>query len=166
MADISTITLPNGDIYNFKDSRYSLPDNAMSATSENAVQNKVIKTYVDDADANLQFQIDGLGEPFRLKDFTQTFTTALTIPSIMTDISNTSIPNVDITITGTEATDFAIAGMVKYELKDASGNRLNAVPVCTFSMSGQTVLRVRMMVAGPDSKSAKSISGAILLKHR
>lgn len=114
----------------------------------------------------VKFDLDGLGEPYRLKDFTQTFASAITIPSVTQDVANTSIPNVDIAITGQEATDFAIAGLLKYELKDASGNRLNAFPVCTFSMDGQKTLRVRMMVGGPDSKQAKSINGAILLKHR
>lgn len=114
----------------------------------------------------LQFTVNGLGEPYRLKDFQQVFGTPITIPSVTKDISNTSIPNVDIAITGTEAEEFAIAGLLKYEVKDASNNRLNAFPICTFSMDGQKVLRVRMMVGGPDDKAAKSINGAILLKHR
>lgn len=126
----------------------------------------VTKRYLDNATTILQSQIDALGEPFRLKDFQQTFSTAITIPSITTDIANTSIPNVDITISGTEAENFAVASLAKYEVKDASGNRLNCVPVCMFSMDGQKTLRVRMMVAGPNSKSAKSIAGAMLLKHR
>ena len=125
-----------------------------------------LKDDVEISIADLQYQINSLGEPFRLKDFSQTFATAITIPSVTTDIPNTSIPNVDISISGEEAAEFAIAGMVKYEVKDASGNRLNCFPVCTFSMEGQKILRVRMMVAGNDSKQAKSISGAILLKHR
>ena len=126
----------------------------------------VNKKYVDAADAALQFQIDGLGEPFRLKDFSQTFATDINIPSCQQDIANTSIPNVDVKITGTEAENFAIAGLVKYEVTDANGARLNVWPVCQFSMDGQKTLRLRMMAAGPNSKAAKRISGAILLKHR
>ena len=125
-----------------------------------------VKLYIDDNDADLQSQIDALGEPFRLMDFSQTLN--ITIPSVTTDISNTSIPNVDITITGETADNFAIASLAKYEVYDATtgGNRLNVMPICMFSMSGQTVLRVRMMCAGTSSKSAKRIQGAILLKHR
>lgn len=124
------------------------------------------KNDVVSAINEVKFTVDGLGEPYRLKDFTQTFTTALTIPSVTQDIDNTSIPNVDIAITGQEATDFAIAGLLKYEVFDASNKRLNCFPVCAFSMDGQKTLRVRMMVGGPNSKQAKKISGAILLKHR
>lgn len=121
-----------------------------------------IKSGQDD----LQAQIDALGEPFRLMDFSQQLN--ITIPSIQNDISNTSIPNIDITISGTVAENFAIASLAKYEVYDAAsgGNRLNVVPVCSFSMSGQTILRVRMMAAGPNSKTARRIQGAVLLKHR
>lgn len=125
-----------------------------------------IKVYVDDKDADLQSQIDALGEPFRLMDFQQTLN--VTIPSVTQDISNIRIPNVDVTITGTVAENFAIASLARYEVYDniSGGNRLNVMPICVFSMSGQTVLRVRMMAAGPDSKVARRIQGAILLKHR
>ena len=128
-----------------------------------------LKDYTDAADADLQGQIDALGEPFRLQDFNQQIN--VTIPSITTDVANTSIPNVDIDLniidpTGELNQNFAIASLAKYEVYDASGNRLNVVPVCSFSMNTQRTLRVRMMCAGPSSKAAKRIQGAILLKHR
>lgn len=122
---------------------------------------KADTTVTDD----LQFQLDGLGEPYRLKDFSQSFSPALTIPVVTKEVANTAIPNVDITISGKEATDFAIAGLLKYECYNGS-SRINAFPVCTFSMSGQTALRVRMMAGGTDDKTMTKIQGAILLKHR
>ena len=132
---------------------------------------KADKSYVDTADANLQSQIDALGEPFRLQDFNQQINAV--IPSITTDVSNTNIPNVDIDLdiidpTGELNANFAIAALAKYEVYDATsgGNRLNVTPICSFSMNGQRVLRVRMMCAGTTSKTARRIQGAILLKHR
>lgn len=127
---------------------------------------EAIKIYIDDKDADLQTQIDALGEPFRLLDFNQQINA--TIPSITTDVANTSIPNVDVIISGETADNFAIASLAKYEVYDAAsgGNRLNVTPICMFSMNGQKTLRLRMMAAGPNSKSAKRIQGAVLLKHR
>lgn len=127
---------------------------------------QAVKEYIDTQDADLQFQIDGLGEPFRLMDFNQQLN--ITIPSCQTDIANTSVPNVDIAISGTVAEEFAIASLAKYEVYDAAngGNRINCWPVCQFSMNGQKTLRLRMMCAGPNGKTARRIQGAILLKHR
>ena len=110
-------------------------------------------------------------EAFMLKDFNQQIN--LTIPPVTQDIANTSIPNMDVDLneidpTGELNTKYAIAGLVKYEIYDATsgGNRLNAFPVCSFSMNGQRTLRLRCMVGGPNSKTARRISGALLLKHR
>ena len=110
-------------------------------------------------------------EAFMLKDFNQQIN--LTIPSVTQDVANTSIPNMDVDLneidpTGALNTKYAIAGLVKYEIYDATsgGNRLNAFPVCSFSMNGQRTLRLRCMVGGPNSKTARRISGALLLKHR
>lgn len=138
----------------------------MSDKYLNAEGLEAVKIYVDDADANLQSQIDALGEPFRLMDFNQTLN--ITIPSITTDVANTSVPNVDIIISGTVADNFAIASLAKYEVYDSTtgGNRINVTPICMFSMNTQKTLRVRMMAAGPNSKAARRIQGAILLKHR
>lgn len=120
---------------------------------------------------DLQFQIDGLGEPFRLQDFSQQIN--VIIPSITSDVANTSIPNIDIDLNVIDSTgklneNFAIASLAKYEVYDAAsgGNRLNVTPICSFSMTGQRILRVRMMAAGTTSKTARRINGAILLKHR
>ena len=142
-------------------------DQTFDGTSANAQSGIAIQTQVDD----LQTQIDGLGEPFRLQDFTQQIN--LTIPHCNQDIPNTSIPNVDIDLdvidpTGQLNQNFAIAGLAKYEVYDAAsgGNRINCWPVCSFSMNSQRVLRVRMMCAGSTDKSARRISGALLLKHR
>ena len=142
-------------------------DQTYDGTSTNAQSGVAIQTQVD----NLQTQIDGLGEPFRLQDFTQQIN--LTIPHCNQDIANTSIPNVDIDLdiidpTGQLNQNFAIAGLAKYEVYDATsgGNRINCWPVCSFSMNGQRVLRIRMMCAGSTGKTARRIAGALLLKHR
>ena len=142
-------------------------DQTFDGTSANAQSGVAIQSQV----TNLQNQIDGLGEPFRLQDFTQQIN--LTIPHCNQDIPNTSIPNVDIDLnvidpTGALNQSFAIAGLAKYEVYDATsgGNRINCWPVCSFSMNSQRVLRVRMMCAGTTGKTALRIAGALLLKHR
>ena len=142
-------------------------DQTYDGTSTNAQSGVAIQTQVD----NLQTQIDGLGEPFRLQDFTQQIN--LTIPHCNQDIANTSIPNMDIDLdiidpTGALNQSFAIAELAKYEVYDATsgGNRINCWPVCLFSMNGQRVLRIRMMCAGTTGKTARRIAGALLLKHR
>ena len=105
-------------------------------------------------------------DPFMLLDFQQQINA--TIPSVTVDISNTSIPNVDVSISEELGANWAIASLAKYEVWDATsgGNRLNVMPICMFSMNTQKTLRLRMMAAGPNSKNARRISGAILLKHR
>ena len=130
-----------------------------------------LKSYIDAGDSDLQTQIDALGEPFRLQDFTQQIN--VQIPMVTEEIANVSIANVDIDLdiidpTGALNQDFAIASLAKYEVYDATsgGNRINCFPVCSFSMNGQRVLRVRMMCAGTSRKTAKRIQGALLLKHR
>ena len=116
----------------------------------------------------LLFDVEAGKEAFALKDFNQQIN--LTLPSVTQDIANTSIPNMDIDLnvidqTGELNTKYAIAGIAKYEIYDAAsgGNRLNAFPVCSFSMNGQRTLRLRCMVGGPNSKTARRISGALLL---
>ena len=103
---------------------------------------------------------------FLLQDFTTTFETPLEIPSVLTDIPNTQIKNVDITLDDETAVEYAIAGLVKYEVLDENNQRLNAFQVCSFSMNGQVTLRLRMMCAGQNSVFAKQVKGAILLKRR
>ena len=119
----------------------------------------------------LLLDVEAGKEAFILKDFGQQID--ITIPSCLNDIANTSIPNVDIDLntidpTGELNSKYAIASLMKYEVYDntSGGNRLNAFQVCSFSMNTQRTLRLRMMVAGPNAKSAKRISGALLLKHR
>lgn len=137
----------------------------------NAVSNEILIT-----DANgqpqcsgtdltqLLFDVDAGKNAIMLKDFNQSIN--VTIPSVLNDIPNTSIPNVDISITSEEAQTWAIASLMKYEVFDSSNARLNAFQVCSFSMNQQATLRIRMMVAGPNSKTAAKIQGALLLKHR
>ena len=105
-------------------------------------------------------------DPFMLLDFSLIID--VSIPSCLNDIANTSIPNVDVSITDELGADWAIASLAKYEVFDAEtgGNRINVFPVCMFSMNKQKTLRLRMMAAGPNAKTAKRISGAVLLKHR
>ena len=121
--------------------------------------------------ATLLFDVDAGKNAFMLKDFTQQIN--ITLPAVTADVANTSIPNMDIDLdvidpTGDLNTNFAIAGIAKYEVYDAAsgGNRLNAFPVCSFSMNGQRTLRIRMMCGGTLSKNARRVQGALLLKHR
>lgn len=123
-----------------------------------------------DIDA-LLFDVDAGKNAFMLKDFTQQINA--NIPPVTQDIANTSIPNIDVDLdvidpTGVLNTNYAVAALAKYEVYDAAsgGNRLNAFPVCSFSMNGQRVLRIRMMVGGTQYKQAYRIAGALLLKHR
>lgn len=164
-------------------------DTAMSGTSENGVENKVIKAYVDSMVSvddtldttsthavqnkvitekvnDLQSQIGNLGEPFRVKQF-QTVIDA-TLPMVTEEVANTAIPNIDLTIDDTEGADYQIAGMLSYEVFDAEtgGNRINCFPVCQFTMNSQKTIRIRMMCGGTARKTAKRISAWVLLKHR
>ena len=121
--------------------------------------------------ATLLNDVEAGKEAFLLKDFNQQIN--ITIPSVTSDVANTSIPNMDIDLdvidpTGDLNSKYAIAGLIKYEIYDATsgGNRLNAFPICSFSMNSQRTLRVRCMVGGTTSKTARRIQGALLLKHR
>lgn len=109
-------------------------------------------------------------ELFKLKDFNITLNN-VSIPSIMTDIPNTSINKIVVDLdvidpTGELGTRFAAASLAKFEVFDAENKRLNVTPVCMFSEGGQKKLSVRFMVAGPDSKTAARIAGAVLLANR
>lgn len=138
-------------------------DSELSTTSENAVQNKAIAIAVND----LQFEIDNLGEPFRVKQWSSS-TLNTTIPVCTSDIANASIGNMDFTIDDVEGADYQVVGMVAYEVFDAAsgGNRINCWPVCQFTMNTQKTLRVRWMCGGTAQKTAKRISAWVLLKHR
>ena len=114
--------------------------------------------------SQLLFDVDAGKNAFMLYDYSRDGM-SITLPSVTSDVANTSIPNVDIDIGETMAETWAVAGMVKYEVFNGS-TRLNAMPICAFSMDQQRVLRLRMMVAGPSSKTMTKLSGAVLLKHR
>lgn len=107
--------------------------------------------------------VDAGKNAFMLMDFSQNI--SATLPSVTSDVVNTSIPNVDVSISDTMGQTWAVASLAKYEVYNGS-TRLNAIPVCMFSMNTQKTLRVRMMVAGTSSKAMTKIQGAILLKHR
>jgi len=104
-------------------------------------------------------------DPFTLYDFQQTLSN-VEIPYCTENIANTSIPNVDISISNEMGVNWAIASLAKYEVTDSSGKRINCWPVCQFSMNTQKTLRLRMMCAGTSRQTAVRIAGAILLKHR
>lgn len=123
------------------------------------------KSYIDAADENLQAQIDAVGEPFRVKQFSLSTLNA-TLPCITEDIANTSIPNIDLSITGEEGNNYQIAGMLAFEVFDTNNARINAFPACQFTMNTQKTLRVRFMCAGTQRKVATRISCWVLLKHR
>lgn len=132
----------------------SYPSYYIDADINGTVIKLATKDYVDSKD------------PFMLLDFNQTLSSAINIPSCQQDIANTSVPNVDIVISDDLGETWAIASLAKYEVFNSSSARLNVWPVCMFSMNGQKTLRLRMMAAGPNSKTATRIAGAMLLKHR
>lgn len=140
-------------------------DDQMSDTSQNAVENRVIKSYVDAADRALQFQIDGLGEPYRLYDFNQTVSGTLFPVTSNTGITGTETGRIDIDIGESMAADWAIASMCKWEIFNGS-TRVDAFPMYEFSMQQQRILRVGFRTSGTENKTFTKIQGALLLKHR
>lgn len=160
ISDTSTNPVENKAIKAYIDN-FTVPDSELSTESVSPVQNKVIANAVN----NLQFQIDGLGEPFRVKQFAISDLNT-TLPMVTEEVNNTSIPNIDLTIDDTEGADYQIVGMVAYEVLDASNARINCFPVCQFTMNTQKTLRVRMMCGGTTRKTANRISAWVLLKHR
>ena len=192
----SSITTLQTAVKNLEDSALPV-DTALDANSENPVQNKVIKqaldninvTYDDTAILNkigdldslntadkanlvsaineLKFGLDGLGEPFRVKQWASNALN-VEIPCCTEDIGNTSIPKMVYTIDDVEGADYQIVGMISYELFDAAsgGQRINAWPVCQFTGNGQKELGVRWTCMGSTRKTAKRISAWVLLKHR
>lgn len=162
-------------------------DNAMSDSSTNPVQNNIIKAYVDsvkndlgdlstlttteqsslvEAVNELKFNIDGLGEPFRVKQWANSFN--VEIPCCTEDLNNTSIPKMVFSIDEVEGAEYQVVGMIAYEVFDAAsgGNRLNVWPVCQFTGNGQKELSVRWMCGGTTRKTARRINAWVLLKHR
>lgn len=140
-------------------------DTAMDSASKNAVQNKVIKAYVDTEDASLQAQIDALGEPFRLHDFNQSVSGTLLPITSNTAISGASTGRIDIDIGEEMAVNWAIASVSKWEIFNGS-TRVDAVPMYSFSMQQQRVLRMGFRTSGTSNKAFTKIQGALLLKHR
>lgn len=112
-------------------------------------------------------KLERLEENFLVKQYSMSGL-SVTIPAVTTDPLNTDIPKFVFKITGQEAIDYQVIGMLAYEVFDANsgGNRLNFIPVCQFTGGGQTELSVRGCVMGTTSKVAKRISCWILLKLR
>lgn len=61
--------------------------------------------------------------------------------------------------------EWAIESLAKWEVFD-SEIRINAVPVFSFSMHEQRVLRVGLMTTGNAAKNFTHLQGALRLKHR
>lgn len=123
------------------------------------------KTDAVSAINELKSGLDALGEPFRVKNWAASGLN-ITVPSCTQDVSNTQIGKLVFRITGEEATDYQIVGMIAYEVLDASNARINYIPVCQFTGQNQTELSVRGCVMGPNSKTAAKINAWVLLKHR
>ena len=125
------------------------------------------KTNVVSAINELKSSVDALGEPFRVKQWGVNNLNVTIVPCT-SDIGNGSLDKMTFKITGQEATDYQIVGMVAYEVFDAAtnGNRLNVWPVCQFTGQNQTELSVRWMCGGTTNKVAKRINAWVLLKHR
>lgn len=105
------------------------------------------------------------GEPFRVKNWASS-SLNVQIPYCTEDIANTSIPKMDFSISDAEGADYQIVGMIAYEVKDTSGQRINCWPVCQFTGNGQKTLTVRWACMGTTRKTAVSINAWVLLKHR
>lgn len=158
----------------------------MDFTDANATNTKFLATqgYVDDAVGDLttltttdktsavgainelKSDVDGLDEPFRVKNWASTFD--ISIPFCTEDIANGSIPKIVFSIDDVEGAEYQISGMIAYEVFDAEsgGNRINCWPVCQFTGNVQKELSVRFMCAGTTRKAAKRINAWVLLKHR
>lgn len=160
MSDTSENAVENKVIKAYVDGLVSV-DSALDLTSEHAVQNKVITQKVND----LQSAIDNIAEPFRVKQWADN-TLSVTIPTCTTDIANTGIQKMEFTIDDVEGADYQIVGMIAYEVFDEDGSRINCWPVCQFTGGGQKILTVRWMCGGTTNKVAKKISAWVLLKHR
>lgn len=128
--------------------------------------NTTAKSDVVSAVNELKFGLDGLGEPFRVKQWANSFN--VEIPCCTEDINNTSIPKMVFSIDEVEGAEYQVVGMIAYEVFDAAsgGNRLNVWPVCQFTGNGQKELSVRWMCGGTTRKTAKRINAWVLLKHR
>lgn len=116
------------------------------------------KTYLDNAISNIpkdvkvvQWAESGLNK---------------TIPPCTNDVVNTNIPKFTYTLTGQDAIDYAIKGLISYEITDSSNSRLNFMPVCQFTGQNQTELNVRGCVMGSNSKVADKIVAWVLLERR
>lgn len=168
--------LTQGDIDGFRESIRAEFD-AMKSEINTRLQ--ILNTLKDNGgevsvteydDTNIQSRITELetkaSTEFVLKDFSIIFDTPIEVPSVTTNIENTAIQGIDVKISDEVGVEYAIVGVMKYEVKNDAGKRLNCFPVCSFSMDGQKTLRLRMMCAGSNSVFANSINGAILLKRR
>ena len=156
-------------------------DQTYDATSTNAQSGKAVAEAVGDLTSlttvaqdnlvnainELKFDIDGLGEPFRVKQWGSN-TLNVEIPYCTEDIANGSIPKMVFSIDDVEGADYQIVGMIAYEVFDAAsgGNRINCWPVCQFTGNGQKELSVRWACMGTTRKTAKRINAWVLLKHR
>lgn len=125
------------------------------------------KTNLVGAVNELKSSVDALGEPFRVKQWGASNLNVTIVPCT-SDAANTDLAKMVFTITGQEATDYQIVGMVAYEIFDAAsgGNRINCWPVCQFTGQGQTELSIRFMCGGTTNKVAKRINAWVLLRHR
>lgn len=113
----------------------------------------------------LKSGLDALGEPFRVKQWTDK-TLNVEIPCCTEDLANTAIAKMTFKIVGQEATDYQVVGMIAYEVFGSDGKRINCWPVCQFTGGGQTELNVRWTCMGTTRRTAASISAWVLLKRR
>lgn len=128
-------------------------DSEPTSGSANPVTSDGIKTYVDGRD------------PFMLLDFSQQGDGEITPCSSDTLPNSLGTGRIDVTLREDLQADWAIASLAKYEIKNGN-TRVPAWPIASFSMNGQTVLRVLFKTTGTSNKPFTTIAGAILLKHR
>ena len=218
MSDTSTNAVQNKVIKKYVDDTAvgGTMDTEMSDSSTNAVQNKVIKQYVDESlsdkpslvpeykqailstddrqlylglnieNSNLWVDFEDQDEGFNIEcpsiAFLNNAISSIpketkvvqwaesglnkTIPPCTNDVVNTNIPKFTYTLTGQDAIDYAIKGLISYEITDSSNSRLNFMPVCQFTGQNQTELNLRGCVMGSNSKVADKIVAWVLLERR
>ena len=133
-------------------------DDALSNTSPNPVQNKVITEKITELE-------DGRA---RIKQVYLSFANGLDVPPVTQDIQNTAIPKIDIKLSDAEAANWGIVGLTGWEFHDQEpgGSRVNYMPVCVFTQNNQTTLTIRGVAVGQNWKYIKRGVLWVLMRHR
>lgn len=131
--------------------------------------------YIPYADSNpvltkrvteIERSMSQVSNPFMLWDFSEQLTGAKLLPVTDTTLStNLATGRITITLPADMQTDWKIAALTKYEVKNGN-NRVGAFLEYSFSMSSQTVLQCGFKTTGNTAQTVTFISGALLLARR